>query len=73
MKVVINFDNDMFVAYSALMGMKGEDKEKLKAFLAGNESVEVEPSSLEDNEAEQALNLTFFALVLYKMAKDEGR
>ena len=43
MKVTINIDNDVILAYTALMGIKGEDKEKVKTFLAENESVEVEP------------------------------
>ena len=66
MKVTINIDNDVILAYTALMGVKGEDKEKIKTFLAENESVEVEPSDLGDNEAEQGINLTCVALILSK-------
>ena len=66
MKVTINIDNDVILAYTALMGIKGEDKEKVKTFLAENESVEVEPSDMGDNEAEQGINLTCVALILSK-------
>ena len=66
MKVTINIDNDVILAYTALMGIKGEDKEKIKTFLAENESVEVEPSDMGDNEAEQGINLTCVALILSK-------
>ena len=66
MKVTINIYNDVILAYTALMGVKGEDKEKIKTFLAENESVEVEPSDLGDNEAEQSINLTCVALILSK-------
>lgn len=72
MKVVINIDNDTIVAYTSLMGIKGEEKEKIKAFLAENEQVEVEPSDFEDNEAEQGINLTCVALVLSKMKDNEN-
>lgn len=66
MKVTIHIDNDVILAYTALMGIKGEDKEKVKTFLAENESVEVEPSDMGDNEAEQGINLTCVALILSK-------
>lgn len=66
MKVTINIDNDVILAYTALMGVKGEDKEKIKTFLAENESVEVEPSDMGDNQAEQGINLTCVALILSK-------
>lgn len=66
MKVTINIDNDVILAYTALMGVKGEDKEKIKTFLAENESVEVEPSDMGDNEAEQGINLICVALILSK-------
>ena len=66
MKVTINIDNDVILAYTALMGVKGEDKEKIKTFLAENESVEVEPSDMGDNKAEQGINLTCVALILSK-------
>lgn len=72
MKVVINIDNDTIVAYTSLMGIKGEGKEKIKAYLAENESVEVEPSDIGDNEAEQGINLTCVALVLSKMKDNEN-
>lgn len=67
MKVIINIDNDIIMAYSALMGIKGGDKEKVKTFLAENESVEVEPSDLGKGESEQAINLTCVSLVLLKV------
>lgn len=66
MKVTINIDNDVILAYTALMGVKGEDKEKIKTFLAENESVEVEPSDMGDNQAKQGINLTCVALILSK-------
>lgn len=66
MKVIINIDNDTIIAYTSVMGIKGQDKEKIKTFLAENESVEVEPSDMDDNEAEQGVNLTCVALVLSK-------
>ncbi len=72
MKVVINIDNDIFVAYTSLLGIKGEGKEKVKAFLAENEAVEVEPSDIGDNKAEQAINLTCISLVLSKMKDNEN-
>ena len=66
MKVTINIDNDVILACTALVGIKGEDKEKIKTFLAENESVEVEPSDIGDNEAELGINLTCVALILSK-------
>lgn len=66
MKVIINIDNDTIIAYTSLMGIKGQDKERLKTFLAENESLKVEPSDMDDNEAEQGVNLTCVALVLSK-------
>ena len=66
MKVIINIDNDVILAYMALLGAKGEDKEKIKTFLAENESVEVEPSDMGNNEAEQGINLTCVGLILSK-------
>lgn len=67
MKVIINIDNDIIIAYTSLMGIKGQDKEKIKTFLAENESVEVEPSDMGDYEAEQGVNLTCVAFVLSKL------
>ena len=66
MKVIINIDNDVILAYTALMGAKGEDKEQIKTFLAENESVEVEPSDMGNNEAEHGINLICVALILSK-------
>lgn len=69
MKVIINIDNDAIIAYTSLMGIKGQDKENIKTFLAENESVEVEPSDIDNNETEQGINLICVALVLSKLEK----
>ena len=67
MKVIINIDNDIIIACSSLIGIKGQDKEKIKTFLAENESVEVEPSDMDNDQAEQGVNLICVALVLSKL------
>lgn len=66
MKVIINIDNDTIIAYTSIMGIKGEAKEQIKTFLAENESVKVNPSDMGDYESEQGINLTCVALVLSK-------
>lgn len=74
MKITFNFDNDIVVAMATLMGIKGEGKEKMKAFLAENESVEASASDLGD-EGETAVNAILMAVVLKKMEekKNEGK
>lgn len=74
MKITFNFDNDIVVAMATLMGIKGEDKDKMKAFLAENESVEASASELGD-EGETAVNAILMAVVLKKMEekKNEGK
>ena len=71
MKVIMNIDNDSIVAFAALAGIKGKDKETLKQLLSNKEQVEVDTSILGE-EAEAQMNLLGTSLVLVAMGKDEN-
>lgn len=61
MKVIINIDNDQIIALAALVGVKKEDKEDIKKYIAEHDEVTVEESLFGDDSEEVVLALAAVA------------
>lgn len=55
MKVIINIDNDQIIALAALAGVKKEDKEEIKKYIAEHDEVTVEESLFGDEDSQEVV------------------